>query len=206
MAGESIVQVTEGSGKKLHTYQRTIGANAVEDELVIPGEHYLASYIASYGAISAANAGDDVAQLMAGASLNVRVRRIRVEAVTLIAAAGLCLFQVYRLTSAGTGGAAVTPSKFDNNDGAAGATAAGGIPTATKGTKGALMLYRAIQPTQTAATAGAGESFWEWTANPGMKPLIIPAGATNGIGISNVAAHAGLQVAIEIEFTETSFL
>ena len=75
---ESIVQVTEGSGKKLHTFNRTIGANSVEDEVVLLGENYLASYMI-VAAASAATANSHVLQIMAGASLKVRVRRIEVQ-------------------------------------------------------------------------------------------------------------------------------
>jgi hypothetical protein len=63
---ESIVQVTEGTGKKLHTNQRTIGANNVEDEYVIPGEYPLATYFVQANAVSIATAAAHVIQIMAG--------------------------------------------------------------------------------------------------------------------------------------------
>lgn len=203
---ESIVQVTEGSGKKLHTWQRTVGANNVEDEFVIPGEYPLASYIAIGSAVSCATANDDILQVMAGAALNLRIRRIRIEQEGLVTAAALALFTVLRVTTAGTLGTAITPSKMDNADVASGATAMSGVPTASKGTAGASLLVREFWPVQTAPVGGLGSTpANEWVQQPGMKPIVIPAGVTNGIVIRNGLARAGLTVHAEIEFVETSF-
>jgi hypothetical protein len=38
-----------------------------------------------------------------------------------------------------------------------------------------------------------------------MKPLVIPAGASNGITIKNMTAVTGASVDINVWFTETSF-
>jgi hypothetical protein len=148
---ESLVQVTEGSGKKLHTWQRVIGANSVEDEFVIPGEYPLASYVGQNAGSSIATANDHV-QLMAGAALNVRIRRIRVEQAALATTAVLAAFGVYRLSTAGTGGTAVTPRPLDSADAACGATMAS-IP-GVKGTEGVELFRRRMILTQTVATAG----------------------------------------------------
>ena len=89
MATESFVNVTEGSGKKLHTNQRTIGANAVEDEYVLPGEFPLPGYFAVANAVAATTANDHLLQVMAGASLKVRIRRISVSQNQLATARGI---------------------------------------------------------------------------------------------------------------------
>lgn len=208
MAGESLVQVTEGAGKKLHTYQRTIVANNVEDEIVIPGEHYLPTYVVVGVGVSGAVVGDDILQLMAGAALNVRIRRIRVEQEGNITAAAVMTWNISRVTTAGTGGTAIVPQKMDNADANAGATAAQGVPNATHGTAAAVVhLRRNMFPVQTAPVGGLGTiPYWEWVAAPGGKPLIIPAGAANGFVIRNSQGRAGLTVNAEIEFTETAWL
>lgn len=207
MAGESKIAVTEGSGKNVHTWQRLISAVNVEEDVAIIGEPYLASYIATTGGVTAANAGDDDIQLMAGAALNVRIRRIRMEQTALITAALITTFTVIRLTSAGTGGAAITPSKKDNGDAAAGATAASAVPTATHGTAGVTLLTRTFMPIQTSPVGGLSLiPYWEWVEAPNTKPIIIPAGATNGIAVRNLSARAGLTVNVEIEFDESSFV
>jgi len=204
---ESLIQVTEGVGKKLHTWQRTIGANNVEDDFSLPGEYPLAAYVVTpAAAVSMATAGDDIAQIMAGASLNVRIRRIRFEQSAPVTAATFTPVTLIRLTTAGTGGTAITPAKMDNGDSASGATAASGVPVGTRGTAGVTLLNRTIYPVQTAPAGGTPTPYWEWIQLPGVKPIIIPAGAANGIAIRNSGGRAGLTVFWEIELVETSFL
>jgi hypothetical protein len=203
---ESIVQVNEGTGKKLHTFQRTIGANIVEDEVVILGEHYLPTFVATAGGISTATVGDDAIQIMAGAATIVRIRRIRMEQDGLVTAAAVSTWSVGRLTAAGTGGTALTPQKMDTAD-TLGSTAAFAVPNATHGTIAATYHFRrSLFLVQTAPVGGLGNVAWEWLAMPGGKPLIIPAGVANGIAVRNQTARAGGSVSIEVEFTETSFL
>jgi hypothetical protein len=202
--GESFIAI---GAKNAHTWQRLVGATNVEDEFVLPGEFPYPSYIAEPATgVSCAAAGDDVAQLMAGVSLNVRIRRIRVEQFALITTSISTQLQVFKVTTAGTGGTAITPTKADNGDSASGATAASGVPNATRGTAGAMFLQRTFWPVQTVPVGGTNAPFWEWVEQPGMKPLIIPAGAANGIVIRNPTARAALTVSWEIEFIETAFL
>lgn len=200
---ESIVQVTEGTGKKLHTWQRTVGVNNVEDEFVIPGEYPLASYNAFGANVSTATAASHLLELMAGASLNVRVRRIVVILLTPPAAVTVTQLQVFRLTTAGTGGTAITPAKLDSADAASGATAM--TLAAVKGTESTEVIDASFVA-GTAALPGLYLSRFEWTPAPGMKSLIIPAGAANGIAIKNTAAIAAASVDVSIEFVETSFV
>lgn len=203
---ESLVNVTEGAGKKLHTWQTTIGANNVEDEFVLPAEYPYPSYTAYYHNVSIATANDHLAQLMAGATLNVRIRRIRIEQNANATAAARADFQLLRLTTAGTGGTAVTPSKLDTADAAAGA--AGIIIPGVKGTESTvirdevLIMRQAIATTQTQPEETIE---WTWFPSTAIKSLKIPAGAANGIAIKNIVAIAGATVDITIEFVEQAF-
>jgi hypothetical protein len=110
-----------------------------------------------------------------------------------------------RLTTAGTGGTAITPAKFDPSDAAAGATAMS-LPTA-KGTEGTVLMEGTIVLRQAVASTGSQpDDGWEWTQLPGTKPYIIPAGTSNGIVFCrNVNAHAAATAIITVEFVETSF-
>ena len=203
---ESIVQVTEGTGKKLHTWSRTVGANTVEDEAVFQAEYPLATYTAYGENLSGATANDHLVQLMAGASLYVRVRRILVQQnanATTVARAG---FQLLRLTTAGTGGGAVTPAKADTADAAAGA-AGMTLPT-VKGTESTIYKTGLLIARQAyLATASQQElPYVLYEARPDAKPLIIPTGATNGIAIKSTSANAASTWNVWIEFVETSFL
>lgn len=205
---ESIVQVTEGSGKKLHTFNRTIGANSVEDEVVLQGEQYLAHYfVSNLGAVSTATAASHLMQIMAGASLNVLIRRIRVFQVGLATTAAIARLTCQRLTTAGTGGGTLTPQPADSSDAAAGATVMT-LPT-VKGTETSNPIrVAAPQFIQTVPTGGIGAATlladFDFSGLR-SKSLRIAAGTTNGLAVKMVDAVAGATVVVEIEFSEANF-
>jgi hypothetical protein len=193
---ESNVQVTEGSGKKLHTDSKTVGANTVEDEYTLLGEVFLASYTVYAPAISGATAAAHCMQLMAGGTNKVRVRRITVQQVA--APAGANRFEIYRVTTAGTGGTAITARPYDTSDAAAGA-AGMTLPT-VKGTEGVVLGSLLPQ----VITAAGTTAKWEWRQHERGKPITIPAGTTNGIVLKAIGL-AATTYDFEIEFTESSF-
>ena len=203
---ESLIQAApDSSGKKVHTWQRTIGANNVEDEFTIPGEYPYASYSVDSGNVSAATAASHLLQVMAGASLPVRIRRIRIEQFANATTGAAMALSITRLSTAGTGGTAVTPRPFDTTDAAAGATAMT-LPT-VKGTETVSIFEMVLTMRQTVAAAGTQpDDFWEWTQLPNTKPIIIPAGAANGICIKNGTAIAAGTVIVTVELVETNFV
>lgn len=199
---ETIVQVNSGSGPKLHGWDRVIGANTTIDQFVLPGEYPMASYSIAVENVSAATLNDHLLQIMAGSSLNVRVRSISIEQSSNAGAVNLMTAQIMRLTTAGTGGGAITPSKHDNGDAAAGATAMT-LPT-VKGTESTL-LKRATCAAR-AAFQSTAEDSWAWVQQPGVKPIIIPAGTSNGIAFKSITAIATATWNIHVEIVETAFL
>lgn len=207
MADSFIQLPPDSTGKRLQTGDRTIGGFLVQAEYQLPGEYQGAAYTVTSGNVSGA-AADDALQIMAGAALHVRVRRIEVYGAAITAAAALD-WQLLRLTSAGTGGTAATPSRLDSTgDVAAGATCAFGVPLATHGTAGAVLGYGRIWPT---ATAGAGGMsgpgpYWAWVQLPNSKPIIVPAGVTNGLALRINTGRAGAIINVVAEFVETAYL
>ena len=203
---ESIVQVTEGAGKKLHTFQRVIGTNTVEDEIVTLGEQYLASYVSVASATNANTANSHMLQIMAGASLKVYVRRLRLfQGATLAGAATVLDMQVFRLSTAGTGGTVITPAPYDPGDAASGATSMT-LPT-VKGTETTLLQRFTMGALAAAPTAGGDATLiWEWDADRlRVKPIIIAAGTANGIAIKNITALATATFHIVADITEANF-
>jgi hypothetical protein len=200
--GESLVQVTEGVGKKLHTWQRTVGANSVEDEFTVPGEYPIASYTAVATGVSGATANSHLMQVMAGGSLNVRIRRVRVTQLGAPGAVTAYSFALFRLSTAGTGGTAVTARPLDSADAAAGA-APMTLPT-VKGTEG-TQLWQETNYLHTAAIPLRGPTF-EWVQSAGSKPIIIPTGTANGVAIKNISGVAAVTFDVAVEFVETSFV
>lgn len=201
---ETSTNVSEGSGKRIHGWDRTISSVLVQDQFTIPSEYPYASYVAHASNVSAATAADHLMQVMAGSTNYVRIRRIRVEQYGLITSAASQQIQLLRLTTAGTGGTSVTPAKFDTGDAASGATAMT-LPSA-KGTESTILDLKVIFAMQTAPTSGLETPACEWIFLPNEKPLIIPAGTSNGLAVKCLSARAGLTVSVTVEFVETAWL
>jgi hypothetical protein len=138
---------------------------------------------------------------MAGASLNVRIRRIEVYQST----GGTSVvgdFLIYRLSSAGTGGTVLTPSPLDPSDAGSGATVMT-LPSA-KGTEGVL-IHSTSSNTSSTSTIPMGKMFEiDFDRELRMKGLIIPAGASNGIAIKSITSSTA-NVFVDVWFTETAF-
>lgn len=200
----SSVQVTEGSGKHLHTWQRSVNSVNREEQYVQAGESGLPTYNAVAIAVSTATADSHLLQLMAPASAYVRIHRISIEQGGNATSATPMYVYVTRLTSAGSGGTAITPRAFDTSDTAGAAAQA--LPS-SKGTEGQTVMATTLLMRQTVATSGAQmDDAWVWQQTPGKKPLIIPAGTSNGIAIKNTTGVAGGTAIVSIEFTETAWL
>jgi hypothetical protein len=195
---DSNVNVTEGSGKKLRTWNRTVGGQSVEDEYILLSEPALLSYVTTGGGTTA-TANSHILQVMAGASLRLRIRRIRIYQTAAATAVTLGIWGIYRLTTAGTGGGAVTPSALESGDAASGATSMT-LPTA-KGTEGVLLGEIAFQM----GAAGNVTGYGELIQLPNQKARTVNAGTTQGIAIKNLVAIAGGAIDVMIEFDESSF-
>jgi hypothetical protein len=197
---ESYVEVTEGSGKKLWTETTVVGADTKHAEIIKLGEQYLSSYIINTGSISTATAIDAL-QIMAGASLRVRIRRITIQQTVLASAASTLNLALFRLTSAGTGGGAIlTNTALDPSDSAPELTAMT-LPSAA-GTKGARLMEMMF-PLVAAHPMSASQ--WQWIQSPTQKPIIIPAGTSNGLGFNIRAGIAGASITLTVEYDESSF-
>lgn len=203
---ESFVQITEGGGKKLRTFERTVGANNVHEEGVVLGEPYLASYtIVTSTAPSTATSASHLLQIMAGASLKVRIRRIEIYQAVMATAATVQDFSIFRLTTAGTGGTSITPVVMDPADSAASVSPMT-LPTVkgTEGTRPALRYAYLMQTIAASAELTNPIAVFDFDL-PRSKPLIIPAGTSNGIAVKNGAAVAGAQVSFMVWFDESNF-
>jgi hypothetical protein len=201
---ESLVQVTEGSGKKLHTFAHVVGGNTIEDEFVVFAEQPIPSYVIDTPAVSVATANDHVLQIMAGASLNVWVRRIRVYQSALATTAAIGTFQIFRLTTAGTGGTTAAVDSLDATDSAAGATAMT-LPT-VKGTETTRLYGITAGFIQTVPTAGVNPLLvdFDFAALRG-KSIRIAAGTANGIALKISTAIAAATVIVVADIAELTF-
>lgn len=201
---ESLIQVTEGTGKKIHSFSQTVGANTVEDQFAIPAEYPYASYTVVAQNVSLATSASHLVTLNAGSSLKVRIRRITIEQAANATASGAIRISVKRITTAEAAGTSITPSPFDPSDAASGATAKT-LPTV--GAEGAILwtAYLTLRQTVSATGSAADDPVYVWQQLPNQKPIVIAAGTTNGIALVPSIGVAGATADITIEFVETSY-
>jgi|GEM_PF-3526577 hypothetical protein len=205
---ESLIALTPGSGaKNARTFSRSILSNTVEEQAFFLAEPNMAAYEFDSAAISAATAASHMLQIMAGGSLNLYIRWIAIWQLGLATAAAIDEIDIFRLTTAGTGGGGVVAAPIDTSDAAAGA-AGMTLPT-VKGTEGVLVHRFSIQWTQTiAAQSGGRESsligFVDFEKLRG-KALRVPLGATNGIAVKNVTARAAATAFVIAAIGEAPF-
>jgi hypothetical protein len=201
MATDTFLQITQGAGTKLHTFTRVVGVDTVHESVFVLGISPFPTYSVTASNISTATAAAHTCQVMAGASLNVYITRIKIAQRTLATTSTVQFFEVRRLTTAGTGGTAITPAPFDLTDAAAGA-AGMTLPT-VKGTESTLLRTMTVGLTQTAPVLNT--SVDEWLLNSYTKPIRIASGTANGIVVKNVTAIAAGTVDITFEFFELSY-
>jgi hypothetical protein len=196
------VQINEGTGKRYDTWKATKNSVDLQDQFVIPGEFPYPCY-SVIASVNWTTTQRDLIQIMAGSTLPVLVRSISVLQLAAISAVATRELQLWRLTTAGTGGGAITPRPFSTAAAAAGATAMS-KPT-TPGTQGVQMGSRSSWFGTAAIPAPGAGMLWDFT-RPGTQPLIIPAGTANGIALTNTVTDAGLTVTIEIVVCEVNFV
>lgn len=203
---EGFVQVTEGAGKKLRTFERTVGANNVHSTAIVHDEAHLASFMATTAGttgISTATVNSAVIELMAGASLNVYLRRIRIYQFQVATTAAIMGYDLVRCSTAGTAGTALTSLARDLGD-----TPSATVKTLpTPGTLTSTIDTRIAYMLQTIPTAvyfNPLQADFDYR-DTRSKALIIPAGTSNGIIVRNRQAIAGATISIVIEWDEASF-
>lgn len=201
---ESLIAVTEGAGKNTSTWQRTKNSQTVEDQQVVISEPYLAAYTISVTtAISTGTANSHLLQIMAGASNRVLLRRLTVTQIVNAGAATRCVFQLLRLTTAGSGGTAYTPRALDPVDGAAGATAMT-LPS-SKGTEGNILgTWAQLIDGATPAVTELPILDIVW-ADDRTKSPAIAAGTSNGLALKNITAVATATVHITASIVEVAW-
>jgi len=202
---ESSVNVTEGSGKRLHTYDRTVSSVLVQDQVILHGHPLEATYTLRTSTVSVATAESHLFQIMAGSSLNVYVHRIQVFQHVAVTTAAFVSFALLRLTSAGTGGTTAALNVFDTSDATAGATAQV-LPT-SKGAESTCVWdsYAYMMQTVGASTPMPAPMLDVTFDSLRTKAIRIAAGTSNGLVLSNRTAAAGGSVSIVAFFTESSY-
>jgi hypothetical protein len=188
--------------KYLHTEQRTISSVAREDQYVQRGQPAYPTYVVRASGISIATTADHILQIMADGTNYTRLLAYKITMTDdRPAADNVAQIGLHRLSTAGTGGGAVTPTPYDTAD-----TYAGGamtLPTA-KGTEGTLVHYRYVNIT-TAFPSGNGV-LAEWRVPEYGKPIIFGTGTGAGLAWKIISGVASCTISIEAEIATTSYL
>lgn len=195
------VGVDEGADRKLHAIQRTDGADTVYSPYSVEAEPEIATYVIPFAGIAVSTANSHVCQVMAGASLRVGIRRIRLWQVANATGIAKLQFRLFRLTTAGTGGTGLTPALVDPGDSAAGA-AAMTLPS-SKGTEGTMLDHGRHLIHTTATTIGLQDYLWDFRGLR-TKCLWVAAGTSNGLAVKNIGSDASATYDGWIEIVETA--
>jgi len=200
----SSIRVDEGAGPYIWTDRRSVSSVNREAQYVLLAEPALPTFSVIANS-SVATTADHALQIMASASMYVRIKRITIEQLTNATAATLLSMSFVRLTSAGSGGTSIGVAAYDSASDTGTATAQS-LPS-SKGTETSILLYPTLPLRQAVgATAQPPAARWEWTPAPGCKPIIIPAGTSNGVALKVIAGVAGATISATVEFTETAWL
>lgn len=199
----SSIAVTDAASpdKYLHTHQRTISSTAREDQYVQQGESAYPTYVVDTGSVSIATSSDHLLQIMADGTNYTRLKRFRIQPTDDIpASASVALVQLFRLSTAGTGGTAKSEAPYDTADNYTGDMRT--LPAA-KGTESTrLMNVRLALP----SSLGASLDYFEWVELPGMKPIIFGTATSAGLAWKIQTGIASCQIEITAEFIVTSYL
>lgn len=192
--------VDEGLDRLIHVVSRTDGADTVLQGYTVDAEPETATYGARAVGVASVTANSHLFQVMAGASLRVGIKSIRLTQSTAATTLAKTPVYIYRLSTAGTGGSVATPNVRDPADAAAGATAMA-LPT-VKGTETTLVAVRRTLVHTTLATVGVNDLIFDFS-HLRSKALWIAAGTSNGIAVKNLTADATNTYDIEVELVET---
>lgn len=203
----AFIMINEGTGKQLGHYDRVVNGQTIYEQKVLQSEPVLATYTVSVTTAASLNvANSHVLQLMAGGTNAMILRRLRVSQAAGVDNSQVVVWQLLRLTTAGTGGTAYTPRALDSADAVADSSAMA-LPTA-KGTESFILwtestfMWKAPPGAQTTPTYRPEMIFELDFTSLITKGIRVPASA--GLALKNITAAppAGGTVHVWAEFVE----
>jgi hypothetical protein len=201
---ESTLAVTAGSGTNLRTNTRTIAAVTVHEQAMLFAEGNAATYTAIARAISTATSTSHLLAIQGDGTNYCRVRRITIRQAAVAGAANTADIRVFRTSTAGTGGTAISARPFDAADTNPYAGDTRSLPTSA-GTVGDQLLQMRLG--LVAAQPINALNMVEWRAQEGnTKPIIFGSSTSSGIAVRIETGIATSTVDVEIEFVVTSYI
>ncbi len=200
---QSQIGVSTGTDKFLHSNTRTIGGTALEEQLVIPGQAIDPTYNILVDDVAVSAANEHLIQIMADGTGYTRLLKLTAQPTeNLPASIGHIKLALYRLSSAGTGGAALSDAPYESTDSYGGDMRS--LPT-SKGTEGQLLttFYRGVDTGAQRGHAEPSNVVYEWL--PGTKPIIFGTGATDGIALKIIDALASTSLIVQALVITTAY-
>lgn len=199
---ESQIALTEGSGKNLRTWQRTIGGTAREEQFFQYGEPTATTYTVIASALSVGSAGGHLLQIMGDGTNYIRIERMEFRQGGFAGADSLALVQLKRLTTAGSGGTALNARAHDEADTDPYAGDVRSSPT-TKGTEGSTLWRSRFKLTDTIPEY---EPAVYSRPLGNVKPYIAGPGTADGFVWVNETAIGTATMDLVVTFTVTDTL
>lgn len=199
----SVVESYSGSGTYWWSDSRTVSATTKNALYTMLAESAQPTYTAVMKAVPLATANSHLFGFMADGTNYTRLKWIRIWQSTLAGAVNCQDLSLILLSTAGTGGGAISARPMDTSDTN---PYAGGIATlnTVKGTEtntmGTLQLGIATTNPMT------NVNYTEWGRQDNLKPLILGTAATSGVALKNINAIASAKVDIEVWFTVSPYL
>jgi len=201
----SYVSFDEGTARKVRTFQRTDdAANTVEEWMYATSEPVLPAYTVTATNIAGVTADSHIMQVMAGADDRVGIRRVTIYQNAAASTTRQARLQLVRLSTAGTGGSAITPDPLDPASAASGATAAT-LPS-SKGTETVDPggIHSAV--VQSTITDQLNSPLFDIEfGNDRERALWVAAGTSNGIAIKNLVADNTVTYDVFVRFVEAGW-
>jgi hypothetical protein len=202
----SVIGVDEGTDKYWDTDQRTKSGNDKQALYVVREEQPTPTYIAIAKTIITTTSASHLIFIQGDGTNYGRLRRLFVRQVVGATTATLAELSLFRTSTAGTGGGAITARPWDSADSAFGGTIQT-LPTA-KGTEGVELWHERLQLLTTAQVAATtvNPNTAEWVARDGEKPIVFGSATTDGLALKLVTGIATSTLDIMLEFTLTAYL
>lgn len=172
---ESTLGYTDGSGKNIHTFARSIASTTKEDQVFLLGEPILPTYTAAASSVATTTSAAHLFFIQGDGTLYTRINWFEVAQQTMGTAA-VAEIRLYRTTTAGSGGGAISCYPTDGADTSPYAGTAQTLPS-SKGTEGVLLHQFRLPLVASTPTLGT----YRWERQNYEKPIIIAPATTNGI-------------------------
>ena len=187
--------------KNLHTFGRTIGGTAKEDQTAILTEPFLPTYTAAAQNVITTTSASHLFFLQGDGTLYTRVHWFEIEQQVLAGGAATAEIRVYRTTTAGTGGTAISCYPVDGGDTSPYAGGAMTLPT-VKGTEGVLLYQKRLSILAAAPITAT----MRWEQSIYEKPWIIAPAVTNGLAWKLITGIATSTLNITVGFSVSTYL